>query len=168
MFKKLIIAVLCCLPMSLMAQTTFKFGTVNSAEIIAAMPERAAAEQQLQDLSKKYEDEFVKVQEEFQNKYKGDGRWFRPRIRAKGYAEERKAKVHQRGEKEGQELTEYEKGLRSGYLLSQADHAGQYKYGQARDAGFSKKEAGELSKKPWKEIKPIIAKKRKDKGGDAA
>ena len=68
-----------------------------------------------------------------------------PRIRAKGYAEERKAKVHQRGEKEGQELTEYEK-----------------------DAGFSKKEAGELSKKPWKEIKPIIAKKRKDKGGDAA
>ena len=70
MFKKLIIAVLCCLPMSLMAQTTFKFGTVNSAEIIAAMPERAAAEQQLQDLSKKYEDEFVKVHEEFQNKYK--------------------------------------------------------------------------------------------------
>ena len=70
MFKKLISAVLCCLPMSLMAQTTFKFGTVNSAEIIAAMPERAAAEQQLQDLSKKYEDEFVKVQEEFQNKYK--------------------------------------------------------------------------------------------------
>lgn len=70
MFKKLIIAVLCCLPMSLMAQTAFKFGTVNSAEIIAAMPERAAAEQQLQDLSKKYEDEFVKVQEEFQNKYK--------------------------------------------------------------------------------------------------
>ena len=70
MFKKLIIAVLCCLPMSLMAQTAFMFGTVNSAEIIAAMPERAAAEQQLQDLSKKYEDEFVKVQEEFQNKYK--------------------------------------------------------------------------------------------------
>lgn len=70
MFKKLIITVLCCLPMSLMAQTTFKFGTVNSAEVIAAMPERAAAEQQLQDLSKKYEDEFVKVQEEFQNKYK--------------------------------------------------------------------------------------------------
>lgn len=103
-----------------------------------------------------------------QSRYKGDGRWFRPRVRAKGYAEERKAKVHQRGEKEGQELTEYEKGLRSGYLLSQADHAGQYKYGQARDAGFSKKEAGELSKRPWKEIKPIIAKKRKDKGGDAA
>ena len=102
------------------------------------------------------------------SKYQRDGRWFKPRIRAKGYAEERKSGVHQRGEKEGQELTEYEKGLRSGYLLSQADHAGQYKYGQARDDGFSKQEAGELSKKPWKEIKPIIAKKRKNKGGDEA
>ena len=102
------------------------------------------------------------------NKNRRDGRWFRPRIRAKGYAEERKAKVHQRGEKEGQELTEYEKGLRSGYLLSQSDHAGQYKYGQARDAGFSKSEAGELSKKPWKEIKPIIDQKRKSKGGKEA
>ena len=70
MFKKLIIAVLCCLPMGMMAQTTLKFGTVNSAEVIAAMPERAAAEQQLQDLSKKYEDEFVKIQEEFTKKYK--------------------------------------------------------------------------------------------------
>lgn len=102
------------------------------------------------------------------NKYQRDGRWFKPRVRAQGYAAERKAGVHQRGEKEGQELTEYEKGLRSGYLLSQNDNAGLFKYGQARDAGFPKQEAGELSKKRWKEIKPIIAKKRKDKGGDAA
>ena len=106
--------------------------------------------------------------EEKSNKYQRDGRWFNPRKRAKGYAEERKAKVHQRGEKEGQELTEYEKGLRSGYLLSQNDNAGQFKYGQARDAGFSKQEAGELSKKPWKEVKTTIAKKKKEKGGDAA
>ncbi len=69
MFKKLIIAVLCCMPLTLMAQS-FKFGTVSSAEVIAVMPERAAAEKQLQDLSKRYEDEFMKVQEEFQNKYK--------------------------------------------------------------------------------------------------
>lgn len=69
MFKKLVIAALCCLPLTLVAQS-FKFGTVNSAEVIAVMPERASAEKQLQDLSKKYEDEFVKVQEDFQNKYK--------------------------------------------------------------------------------------------------
>ena len=102
------------------------------------------------------------------SKYQRDGRWFKPRIRAKGYAEERKSGVHQRGEKEGQELTEYEKGLRSGYLLSQNDNAGDFKYKQALDAGFSKAEAGELSHKSWKENKPIIDKKRKNKGGKAA
>lgn len=69
MFKKIVIAALCCMPLAMVAQS-FKFGTVNSAEVIAVMPERAAAEQQLQDLTKKYEDEFVKVQEDFQNKYK--------------------------------------------------------------------------------------------------
>ncbi len=69
MFKKLIIAALCCLPLCVSAQT-FKFGTVNSAAVIEVMPERAEAEKTLQELNKRYEDEFVKVQEEFQNKYK--------------------------------------------------------------------------------------------------
>lgn len=101
------------------------------------------------------------------NKYR-DGRWSLPSKRAKGYAEERKEKVHKWGEKEGKKLTDYEAGMRSGYLQCQNDHGGAFKYGQARDAGFSKKEAGDLSKRPWKEIKPIIDKKRKNKGGDAA
>ena len=43
-------------------------------------------------------------------------RWFTPNKRAKSYAEERKAKVHQRGQKEGKELTDYEAGMRSGYF----------------------------------------------------
>ena len=34
------------------------------------MPEKATAEQTLQDINKKYEDEFVKIQEEFTKKYK--------------------------------------------------------------------------------------------------
>ena len=92
-------------------------------------------------------------------------RWFVPNKRAKNYAEERKAKVHQRGQKEGKELTDYEAGMRSGYLQCQNDHGGMFKYGQARDAGFSKKDAGEMSKKPWKEIKSIIEKAKKGKGG---
>ena len=37
-------------------------------------------------------------------------RWYIPSKRAKNYAEERKAKVHQRGPKEGRELTDYEAG----------------------------------------------------------
>lgn len=88
-----------------------------------------------------------------------------PGKRAKGYAEERKAKVHKWGDKEGKELTDYEAGMRSGYLQCQRDHGGMFKYGQARDAGFSKQEAGAMSKKPWKEIKDPIEKAKKSKGG---
>ena len=51
-------------------------------------------------------------------------RWAIPSKRAKGYAEERKAKVHKHGPKEGKELTDYEAGIRSGYLQAQGDHAG--------------------------------------------
>ena len=46
-------------------------------------------------------------------------RWTVPSKRAKSYAEERKAKVHQHGPKEGKELTDYEAGMRSGYLQCQ-------------------------------------------------
>ena len=51
-------------------------------------------------------------------------RWAIPSKRAKGYAEERKAKVHMHGPKEGRELTDYEAGIRSGYLQAQSDHSG--------------------------------------------
>lgn len=68
MLKKLVIALMCCLPLTMVAQS-LKFGTVNTAEVIAVMPERAEAEKQMQDLTKRYEDEFVKLQEDFQKKY---------------------------------------------------------------------------------------------------
>lgn len=97
-------------------------------------------------------------------KYNQERRWTAPHKRAKGYAEERRARVHKWGQKEGQELTEYEAGMRSGYLQCQNDHGGAFKYGKARDAGFSKREAGTLSKKPWSELKGILAQKKKDKG----
>lgn len=73
-------------------------------------------------------------------------RWFTPNKRAKSYAEERKAKVHMKGEKEGKELTDYEAGLRSGYLQCQSDHAGLYKYKDALSQGKSKTEAKRISK----------------------
>lgn len=68
MLKKLIIAIMCCLPLTMVAQS-LKFGTVNTAEVLAAMPEREAAEKELQDLTKRYENEFMKLQEDFQKKY---------------------------------------------------------------------------------------------------
>ncbi|MBR6749565.1 MAG: OmpH family outer membrane protein [Bacteroidaceae bacterium] len=68
MLKKLVIAFMCCLPLTMVAQS-FKFGTVNANEVLAAMPERADAETQLMDLQKRYENEYVKLQEDFQKKY---------------------------------------------------------------------------------------------------
>ena len=73
-------------------------------------------------------------------------RWFKPNKRAESYAQERKPKVHQRGEKEGKPLTDFEAGLRSGYLQCQSDHAGLYKYKKALNDGLDKKEAKRLSR----------------------
>lgn len=72
-------------------------------------------------------------------------RWRKPSERAKGYAEERKAKLHKYGKKEGKELTDYEAGIRSGYLQAQSDHAGMYKYKKALAEGKSKEEARAIS-----------------------
>ena len=73
-------------------------------------------------------------------------RWSVPNKRAKSYAEERRAKVHQHGSKEGRELTDYEAGMRSGYLQCQSDHAGIYKYKKALSEGKTKAEAKKISR----------------------
>ena len=83
------------------------------------------------------------------NKY-NQHRWASPSKRAKNYAAERRAKVHQRGPKEGRELTDYEAGIRSGYLQAQTDHAGLYKYKKAIFEGKSKAEAREISQRKSK------------------
>ncbi len=84
------------------------------------------------------------------NKYGGPRRWSVPSKRAKGYAEERKVKVHKWGEKKGKQLTDYESGIRSGYLQAQSDHAGLYKYKKALAEGKSKSEAAEISRQRGK------------------
>ena len=83
------------------------------------------------------------------NKY-NRRRWAVPTKRAKGYAEERRSKVHQRGPKEGKELTDYEAGIRSGYLQCQTDHAGLFKYKKALSEGKNKSEAREISQSKGK------------------
>ena len=79
-------------------------------------------------------------------KEKRERRWLVPNKRAKSFAEERKNKVHMHGEKDGKELTDFEAGLRSGYLMCQSDHAGLFKYKDALDKGKTKAEAKALSK----------------------
>jgi len=73
-------------------------------------------------------------------------RWSVPNKRAKSYAEERRSRVHQHGHKEGKVLTDFEAGLRSGYLQCQSDHAGLFKFKKALNEGKSKAEAKKYSK----------------------
>lgn len=80
------------------------------------------------------------------NKNNNERRWSVPSKRAKGYASERKNKVHEHGPKVGKELTDYEAGLRSGYLQAQSDHAGLFKYKKALGEGKSKVEAKKISR----------------------
>lgn len=77
-------------------------------------------------------------------------RWSVPNKRAESYAKERKAKVHQHGAKEGRELTDYEAGMRSGYLQCQSDHAGLFKYKKALSEGKTKAQAKAISRKRGK------------------
>ena len=77
-------------------------------------------------------------------------RWTVPSKRAKSYAEERKSNFLFLGPKEGRELTDYEAGMRSGYLQCQSDHAGTYKYKKALSEGKSKAEAKRISRQKGK------------------
>lgn len=86
-------------------------------------------------------------------------RWFTPNKRAANYAEERKSKVHQHGSKEGKPLTDYEAGMRSGYLQCQSDHAGLYRFKQAMDAFGDKDYAVKFSREKGTKLK----KKKEDK-----
>lgn len=64
--KKILLALMLMLPMSMMAQ---KFGHFNSQEIIPSMPEYAAAESELKTLATQLEEDLKRMQEELQNKF---------------------------------------------------------------------------------------------------
>jgi len=75
-----------------------------------------------------------------ENKYK-KRRWAIPSKRAKKFVADRKAKVHTAGPKEGKPLTDYESGIRSGYLMCQSDHAAIYNYKKQKEAEKAAKAA---------------------------
>ncbi len=66
MIKKLLLAIMIALPMSVFGQ---KFGVINTQELMESMPEIKTVNEQIQAASKKYEDEFAKLQEEFSKKF---------------------------------------------------------------------------------------------------
>ena len=85
-------------------------------------------------------------------------KWLRPSKRAKGYAEERRDNQHKRGDKKGEDLDDYNKGLRSGYLLCQSDHAGYYIYDKVLAETKDKEKAAAASQS--------IGQHRKNNGGN--
>ena len=66
MIKKLLLAIMIALPMSVFAQ---KFAVINTQQLMESMPELKTVNEQLEAANKKYQDEFTKLQEEFQKKY---------------------------------------------------------------------------------------------------
>ena len=91
--------------------------------------------------------------------------WRATKNRAADYAEEYKNGIHMRGKKEGEELSEREKGKRQGYFQCLSDQAGHFKYNKAKKAGANKDEATEYSQIIGKGGEEILekAKKRKNK-----
>lgn len=85
-------------------------------------------------------------------------RWSLPSKRAKGYAEDRKAKVHTYGPKEGKPLSDFEAGLRSGYLQCQSDHIGIFRLKEAFAHGLTKEQSKEYSRQKGTKIEDFIKK----------
>ena len=67
MTKKLFIAIALILPLTAFAQD-LKFGYFNRAEIFQSMPETVAATKKIDEISKNYESELTKMQDEYQKK----------------------------------------------------------------------------------------------------
>jgi len=69
MLKKIVLVLLFVLPISLMAQEA-KLGHINSQEILTLMPERVTIEKTISDLQTQWENELVKMREEYNGKIK--------------------------------------------------------------------------------------------------
>jgi len=68
MIKKILLAILVAFPMIAAAQAP-KFGVVNTQTIIQDLPDFKEAQEQVASASKKYEEEFKKLQEQMEKNY---------------------------------------------------------------------------------------------------
>ncbi|MDE6578204.1 MAG: OmpH family outer membrane protein [Muribaculaceae bacterium] len=68
MFKKLLLVAALIIPMLASAQT-LKVGIVDTNDIIAKLPDTTAAQKQIEDTSKKYDEEYAKLGEEMKRMY---------------------------------------------------------------------------------------------------
>lgn len=91
--------------------------------------------------------------------------WRTTKNRAADYVEEIRNGVHIGGRRDGQELSERERGKRQGYFQCLSDQAGHYKYNKAKKAGANKEEAAAYSQiigKGGEEILDNAKKRRKN------
>ena len=68
MFKKLLLLAAIIVPMFASAQT-LKIGIVDTTDIILALPDTKEAQDKVAEVSKKYEDEYAKLQDEMKRRY---------------------------------------------------------------------------------------------------
>lgn len=66
MIKRLLLAIMIALPMSVFAQ---KFGVINTQALMETMPEMKTVQEQMEASAKKYQAEFDKLKEEFDKKF---------------------------------------------------------------------------------------------------
>ena len=66
--KKLVLMLLMCVPFAAFAQTTPKFGHVNSQAIMQSLPEFIKANDELEAQAKQYENDMKAMQDEIQRK----------------------------------------------------------------------------------------------------
>jgi outer membrane protein len=103
--KKLILTALLALPMTVFAQ---KFAHVNSAEVIQAMPEYTKAQTEMQALTKTYEDELQRMQDEYKTK-------------VEDYQKNQSTMPEAVQQRREQELTDLQSRLQQYYETSQQD-----------------------------------------------
>lgn len=66
--KKLVLMLLLCVPLTVLAQTSPKFGHVNAQAIMQSLPEFIKARGELEAQSKQYENDMKAMQDEIQRK----------------------------------------------------------------------------------------------------
>jgi outer membrane protein len=68
-FKLIALALVLVVGQQSMAQKQYKFGHIDSKQLLEAMPERVAAEKEMEGFAKQLEDNALALQTEFERKY---------------------------------------------------------------------------------------------------
>ena len=111
MLKKIALLIMLVLPMGVFAQSTLKFGHMNSTDIIPTMPEYTKAISELQALEKNYTDEIQPTQAEFTKKYQEFQQAIAKDSLPQNIAERRQKELQDMAERQEQFQQEAQQGM---------------------------------------------------------